>query len=55
MDRIMEKKDYVKPQMKSIKYRQHTFLCGSPYDGGGEGGPGGYIPGMAPEEQNKLA
>lgn len=51
----MEKKDYVKPQMKSIKYRQHTILCGSPYDGGGEGGPGGYIPGMAPEEQNKLA
>ena len=47
----MEKKDYVKPQMKSIKYRQHTFLSGSPYDGGGEG----YIPGMAPEEQNKLA
>lgn len=52
MDRIMEKKDYVKPQMKSIKYRQHTFLCASPpFGGGGEG----YIPGMAPEEQNKLA
>ena len=49
----MEKKDYVKPQMKSIKYRQHTFLCASPPFGGG--GEGGYIPGVAPEEQNKLA
>lgn len=48
----MEKKDYVKPNMKVVKYQQHGILSYSP---GGEGGPGGYIPGMAPEEQNKLA
>ena len=45
----MEKKDYVKPNMKVVKYQQHGILLWS--NGGGEG----YIPGMAPEEQNKLA
>ncbi len=49
----MEKKDYVKPNMKVVKFQRHGFLLFS--GGGEEGGQGGYIPGMAPEEQNKLA
>ena len=46
----MEKKDYVKPSMKVVKYQQHGILLYSDGNGGE-----GYIPGMAPEEQNKLA
>ena len=45
----MEKKNYVKPSMKVVKFQQHGILL---YSGGGTGS---YIPGMAPEEQNKLA
>ncbi len=45
----MEKKDYVKPNMKVVKFQRHGFLLFS--NDGGQG----YIPGMAPEEQNKLA
>ena len=46
----MDKKNYMKPTIMVVKLHQWTpVLLNVSYE------PGGYIPGMAPEEQNKLA
>ena len=44
----MKKKEYQKPSSSVIKLKQPTYLLQAT-------SPAVYIPGMAPEEQNKLA